>query len=84
MSLTLAIDTHSLMFRAFYAAQAGGNGADVGISIMRRMLSGVLQDLDPKFVFAAKDPGGPTFRHGIAADYKGTRGSTPDLSLIHI
>jgi len=78
MSLTLAIDTHSVMFRAFYAAHAGGNGAEIGLNIMRRMLGGVIENSNPHYVFAARDPGKPTFRHELDDNYKGSRGSTPD------
>lgn len=78
MSLTLAVDTHSLMFRAFYAGHAGGGDALTGLAIMRRMLSGVISDLSPGYVLAARDPGGPTFRHDLDQDYKGSRSSTPD------
>ena len=78
MSTTLAVDTHSLMFRAFYAGHAGGGDAQVGLSIMRKMLSGVISDLSPQYVIAARDPGGPTFRHDLDGDYKGGRSSTPD------
>lgn len=78
MSLTLAVDTHSLMFRAFYAGAAGGGDAGVGLAIMRKMLSGVISDLSPQYVIAARDPGGPTFRHDLDQEYKGSRSSTPD------
>jgi DNA polymerase-1 len=78
MSLTLAVDTHSLMFRAFYAGHAGGGDAATGLAIMRRMLSGVISNLSPQYVIAARDPGGPTFRHELAQDYKGSRSATPD------
>lgn len=78
MSLTLAIDTHSVMFRAFYAAHSGGGGAEIGLAIMRKMLSGVIESTNPHYVFAARDPGKPTFRHHLDPQYKGSRGSTPD------
>jgi DNA polymerase-1 len=79
MSRTVGIDSFSLIFRSFYAAQASKTeDPAVALNIFRRLLSGILPQLKPDYVLAACDPGGPTFRHRIADDYKAQRKPAPD------
>lgn len=79
----LLIDGHSLAFRAFFALPetiATDKGLPTNAlyglaAMMMKMLT------EGRFgrVVVAWDAPGPTFRHDIDPDYKGTRAETPDL-----
>ena len=81
MEKLLLIDGNSLLFRAFYAlplmsTTAGDyTNAVYGFAVMLKKL---LQEEQPSHVLVAFDKARATFRNEIFADYKGTRGDTPE------
>jgi DNA polymerase-1 len=87
----MLLDAYSLFHRAYYAlpsfTTAGGQptGAVYGTA---SMLIKLLSSEKPDYVAAAFDSPGPTFRHQMYKDYKGTRPPTPDelkaqLPMLH-
>ncbi|MDD2431474.1 MAG: DNA polymerase I [Firmicutes bacterium] len=81
MQRMIAIDGHSLLYRAFYAlpdftTKSGQNtGAIYGFNLM---LEKTLSDYQPDYVFVAFDSAKPTFRHEIFEDYKAHRPPMPE------
>ncbi len=77
----MLIDGNSLLFRAFYAlpllktSDGTYTNAVYGFLTMLRRL---LADENPAFLLVAFDKSRTTFRTEMYADYKGTRGETPD------
>jgi len=79
----LLIDGHSLAFRAFFALP-DTIATDKGLPTnalygLAAMMMKMLSDARPGRVVVAWDAPGPTFRHEIDPEYKGTRAATPDL-----
>lgn len=81
MKRMIAVDGHSLLYRAFYAlpgftTKSGQQtGAVYGFNLM---LEKILSDYNPDYVFVAFDSGKPTFRHEQFEDYKAQRPPMPD------
>ncbi|MGI6075899.1 MAG: DNA polymerase [Pyramidobacter sp.] len=87
----LLIDGHGIAFRAFYAIPhlnaADGTPTNALVGFFN-MLGKALQELQPDEVYTAFDMKGPTFRHLLYPDYKGTRAPTPEefkqqIPLLH-
>lgn len=85
------IDGSSQMYRAYHAIRDlhGPDGQPTNavygfVTMLRKLVA----DHQPALIAAAFDVKGPTFRNGIAADYKANRPPTPDdliaqIALIH-
>jgi len=77
----VVIDGNSLAFRAFYGLPPLYNSEKEPCNAIFgffKMLINVIQKIEPKYLVVAFDAGKHNFRHNIYADYKGTRGPTPD------
>lgn len=77
----VVIDGNSLAFRAFYGLPPLYNSDKEPCNAIFgffKMLINVIQKIEPKYMVVAFDAGKHNFRHNIYADYKGTRGPTPD------
>lgn len=77
MSRTLAVDAHSLMFRAFFASQRIDGSPGASMRAVLIMLAGAIRRVDPHYVIAARDLSEPTFRHKLDGQYKASREPTP-------
>lgn len=77
MSRSLAIDTHSLIFRSYFAAQGAPDPVGTGLGLMKRMLTSAIGRVDPHYVMAAGDCPEPTFRHKLDDQYKASRDPAP-------
>ena len=81
MKRMIAIDGHSLLYRAFYAlpgfttATGQSTGAVYGFNLM---LEKILADYKPDYIYVAFDSGKPTFRHKQYKEYKAKRPPMPD------
>jgi len=81
------IDGHSHLFRAFYAVRGltapdgRPSNAVFGFTSMLRKL---IADHNPDYLAVAFDLPGPTFRHQMYADYKGTREAPPEEFSVQI
>jgi DNA polymerase-1 len=79
----VVFDGHALMHRAFHAGQRqlAADGREVGaVLTLCDHLVRFLSKMRARHLVMAFDPGGPLFRHDIAADYKSTRKPTdPEL-----
>ena len=81
MQRMIAIDGHSLLYRAFYAlpdftTKSGqSTGAIYGFNLM---LEKVFSTYNPDYVFVAFDSAKPTFRHEQFEDYKAHRPPMPE------
>lgn len=77
----LLIDGHGIAFRAFYAIPhlnaADGTPTNALVGFFN-MLGKALQEFQPDEIYTAFDMKGPTFRHLLYPDYKGTRSPTPE------
>jgi len=76
-SRSLAIDTHSLIFRSFFAARQAPDPVSTGLALTKRMLLTAIDRIDPHYVVAAADCPEPTFRHLLDEQYKASRNPTP-------
>jgi DNA polymerase-1 len=77
MSRVVGLDTHSLIYRSYYAAAKHG-AVDVDlVPILSRLIQTVVQKLQPDYLIAAADDASATFRHQLAPNYKAGR-SSPD------
>jgi DNA polymerase-1 len=79
----LLIDGHSMAYRAFYALpkenfQTGTGQHTNAVYGFTSMLINLLRDEQPSHLAVAFDVSRKTFRSEAFADYKATRGSTPD------
>ena len=75
------IDGHSIINRAFYGVPDLTNASGVHTGAVYGFLNIFFKLMDeekPDYVVVAFDEHAPTFRHGIYADYKGTRKPMPD------
>lgn len=77
MTRTLAVDTHSLIFRSFFAARSADDPIGPALGLMQRMLSSAIAKVDPHYVVAAGDTPEPTFRHKLDPEYKASRDPAP-------
>ncbi|HHY19201.1 MAG TPA: DNA polymerase I [Firmicutes bacterium] len=81
MKRMIAIDGHSLLYRAFYAlpgfvTKTGiHTGAVYGFHLM---LDKVLSEYNPDYIFVAFDSDKPTFRHKQYKEYKAQRPPMPE------
>lgn len=77
----IALDSHSLLFRAFYAmpylSLRDGTPTNAAYGFTRMLLL-LLESEQPDFVIAAFDAPGPTFRHEAFVKYKAHRERAPD------
>lgn len=75
------VDAHAIIHRAYHAlpdsmTQDGTpTGALYGLSAF---LLKLIKDINPDYLAACYDLAGPTFRHEVYEDYKGTRTKTDD------
>ncbi len=79
----LLLDGHSLAFRAWFALKDANLVTSSGqetqaVYGFAGMLGRLLEDHSPVGMAVAFDLSGPTFRDGIAADYKAGRAPTPE------
>ncbi len=77
----MIIDGSSLLFRAFYALPLLTTKEGIYTNAMYGflgMLYNVIDEYKPDYISVAFDKSGPTFRHELYEDYKGTRSSAPD------
>ncbi|MFQ5540727.1 MAG: DNA polymerase [Candidatus Paceibacteria bacterium] len=78
------IDAHAIIHRAYHAlpelTDRNGNPAGALYGLVA-MLVKLVKDLNPDYVAAAYDLEGPTHRHEVYEDYKGTRAKTEDTLI---
>lgn len=88
----LLIDGHGIAFRAFYAIPhlnaPDGTPTNALVGFFN-MLAKVKHELLPDEIYTAFDMKGPTFRHLLYPEYKGTRPPAPEefkqqIPLLHI
>ena len=84
------IDTHAEIFRAYYAIRNGLTSSVTGEAThavfgFAGTLIRILTQLRPKYLVAAIDTPGKTFRNDLYADYKANRSAPPDdlVTQIH-
>ena len=84
------IDTHAEIFRAYYAIRGGMTSSVTGESThavfgFAGTLIRILSQLNPKYLVAAIDMPGKTFRNELYSEYKANRSSPPDdlVTQIH-
>lgn len=77
------LDTHAIIHRAYHALPplTSPSGKPVGaVYGLTTMLLKLIKDLKPDHIIAAYDLPGPTHRHEVYKEYKGTRAKTePEL-----
>lgn len=82
------IDGSSYLYRAYFAIRQPLTTHDgfptKVIYGLTNMLWKVLKEKDPEYVAIVWDAKGPTFRHGLYADYKANRPAMPDDMSIQI
>jgi DNA polymerase I len=77
----ILIDGSNWLFRAFHALPplTAPDGTPTGaVYGMNNMLRRLIKDYQPRHLAMVFDPPGRTFREDIYADYKATRGATPE------
>lgn len=77
------LDSYGLIYRAYYAFinRPLTNKEGVNVSAIHGFfnnLQALLKKYQPKYLVAAFDPKGPTFRHQLYDQYKATRQKTPE------
>lgn len=77
------LDSYGLIYRAYYAFinRPLTNKEGVNVSAVHGFfnnLQALLKKYQPRFLVAAFDPKGPTFRHQLYDQYKATRQKTPE------
>jgi len=82
----LVIDGHSIAFRAFYGLPADGFMTSTGqytnaVYGFASMLANLITSTKPSHLGVAFDLSRVSFRTGEYADYKGTRGETPEAFI---
>lgn len=81
------LDAHAIIHRAYHALPdftsptGEPSGALYGLS---SMLLRIISDLEPDYIAACYDLPGPTVRHEVYADYKGTRQKTEDALVAQL
>lgn len=85
--ILVLIDSHAIIHRAYHAlpelTDSKGNpaGALYGLA---SMLVKLIKELKPEHIVAAYDLAGPTHRHEVYEDYKGTRAKTDDALILQL
>lgn len=77
----MIIDGSSLLFRAFYALPLLTTREGIYTNAMYGFLTmfyNAIEENKPDYISVAFDKSGPTFRHEMYEEYKGTRTSPPD------
>ena len=84
------IDTHAEIFRAYYAIRSGLTSSVTGEAThavfgFAGTLIRILTQLQPKYLVAAIDTPGKTFRNDLYSEYKANRSAPPDdlVTQIH-
>ena len=84
------IDTHAEIFRAYYAIRSGLTSSVTGEAThavfgFAGTLIRILSQLKPKYLVAAIDTPGKTFRNDLYPAYKANRSAPPDdlVTQIH-
>ena len=84
------IDTHAEIFRAYYAIRSGLTSSITGEAThavfgFAGTLIRILSQLKPKYLVAAIDMPGKTFRNDLYSEYKANRSAAPDdlVTQIH-
>ncbi|MCA9489214.1 MAG: hypothetical protein KC621_04810 [Myxococcales bacterium] len=75
------LDGHAMLHKAYHAVpkREDPDGTEVGaVLAVCGQLTWLLRKMRSRHLVMALDPGGPTFRHALFADYKAHRGATPD------
>jgi DNA polymerase-1 len=70
------LDTHAIIHRAYHALPdfRASDGTPTGALYgLCNMVSSIIRELKPDYIFACYDLPGKTFRHDAYEDYKGTR-----------
>lgn len=81
MGKIVLIDGHSILNRAFYGVPDLTNSAGLHTNAVYGFLNilfKILEEEKPDYLTVAFDVHGPTFRHEIYKEYKGTRKPMPD------
>lgn len=81
------LDTHAIIHRAYHALPdfTGPTGAPTGALYgLVAMLLKIVAELKPDYIAACYDLAGPTVRHEVYADYKGTRAKIDDALIRQI
>lgn len=83
MNKLVLLDAYALIYRAYYAflrtPRINSRGLNTSAILgFVNTLDDVLNRLDPSHIAVVFDPGGPTFRHEIDAQYKATRQAQPE------
>ena len=83
------IDTHAEIFRAYHAIRSGLTNSTTGepthaVFGFTGTLIRILTELQAKYVVAAIDTPGDTFRHQLYPAYKANRGPAPDDLVVQI
>ncbi|MHB1781120.1 MAG: DNA polymerase I [Acidimicrobiales bacterium] len=89
MATYVLLDGHSLAFRAWFALQEAGMATSSGqetqaVYGFTAMTTKLLADVAPDGMAVAFDRSGPTFRDGIADDYKAGRPPMPEPLVVQI
>ncbi len=83
----LLIDGHGIAFRAFYAVPQlnapDGTPTNALVGFFN-MFAKVWHDQEPDEIYTAFDMKGPTFRHQLYPEYKGTRKPTPEEFKVQV
>ena len=84
------IDTHAEIFRSYYAIRGGLTSSVTGEAThavfgFAGTLIRILMELEAKYIVAAIDTPGDTFRHELYSEYKANRSPAPDdlVTQIH-
>ncbi len=81
------LDTHAIIHRAYHALPPLTNpaGEPVGaVYGLTTMLLKLIRDLHPDHIVAAYDLPGPTHRHEVYKEYKGTRAKIDDELIVQL
>jgi DNA polymerase-1 len=76
MKRIVLLDTHAIIHRAYHALPdfRSSDGTPTGALYgLCNMVSSIIRELKPDYIFACYDLPGKTFRHDAYEDYKGTR-----------
>ena len=84
------IDTHAEIFRSYFAIRSGLTSSVTGEAThavfgFAGTLIRILMELEAKYIVAAIDTPGATFRHELYSEYKANRSPAPDdlVTQIH-
>ncbi|MCR4822167.1 MAG: DNA polymerase I, partial [Treponema sp.] len=77
------LDSYGLIYREYFAfisrplTNSKGENVSAVFGFFRNLLT-ILKNYSPKYMVAAMDSKGPTFRHQLYTEYKATRPKTPE------